>query len=217
MWNIVIGIIFIIGSLSGHLVLRGTNSSGALLVVGIGLVIWGVVSVAKNSNKSDEKQTRLTQLQKDPAFAEFARSTHNAWASGALDPINAQYKKEAGVPYEQFVTRSLSPGTMSVLMSQFPPGPGEHLVGIGESESAEPWFILTNLRLIQKDGVSSGFRALDLKDIQSYQFSGSWTKDLVFTLYSGETVRFTKVSLFPAEKYLDFARKLAGAGVLQTA
>lgn len=47
MWNIVIGGVFIVGGLSGQLALRGTQSSSALVVVGIGLVIWGVVQLAK--------------------------------------------------------------------------------------------------------------------------------------------------------------------------
>ena len=45
--NIIIGIVFIIGGLSGGLVLRGTGSGGALAVVGVGLVIWGIVKMAK--------------------------------------------------------------------------------------------------------------------------------------------------------------------------
>jgi hypothetical protein len=46
-WNIIIGIIFIIGGLSGRVVLLGTQSSGALTVVGVGLVIWGVVQMIR--------------------------------------------------------------------------------------------------------------------------------------------------------------------------
>lgn len=48
MWNIIIGIIFVIGGLTGNLALRGTESSGAIAAVGAGLVIWGIVQVAKS-------------------------------------------------------------------------------------------------------------------------------------------------------------------------
>jgi hypothetical protein len=41
MWNIFIGIVFIIGGLSGQMVIRGTNSSGGLAILGVGLVLWG--------------------------------------------------------------------------------------------------------------------------------------------------------------------------------
>jgi len=41
MLNILIGIVFIIGGLSGNLVFIGTNSGGLLAGVGFILVIWG--------------------------------------------------------------------------------------------------------------------------------------------------------------------------------
>ena len=44
--NIIIGIVFIIGGLSGQLVLIGTNSGELLAVVGVGLIIWGVIKMA---------------------------------------------------------------------------------------------------------------------------------------------------------------------------
>lgn len=47
MWNIIIGIIFIAGGLSGQLALRGTDSGGALAAVGGGLVIWGIVQMVR--------------------------------------------------------------------------------------------------------------------------------------------------------------------------
>ena len=39
--NIIFGLIFIVGGGSGQLALIGTNSSGALIVAGIGLLLWG--------------------------------------------------------------------------------------------------------------------------------------------------------------------------------
>jgi hypothetical protein len=45
-FNIVIGVVFIAGGLSGRLALIGTNSGPALAVVGAGLVIWGIVRIA---------------------------------------------------------------------------------------------------------------------------------------------------------------------------
>ena len=41
MWNIVIGIVMIIGGLTGKLALIGTGSSGALVVVGVLLAGYG--------------------------------------------------------------------------------------------------------------------------------------------------------------------------------
>jgi hypothetical protein len=50
MLNILIGIIFIIGGLSGGLVLIGTDSGIALAGVGVLLVIWGIYSMARKRN-----------------------------------------------------------------------------------------------------------------------------------------------------------------------
>lgn len=41
MWNILIGIFFILGGLSGNFVVRGTDSSEWLVVLGVGLALFG--------------------------------------------------------------------------------------------------------------------------------------------------------------------------------
>ena len=45
--NIVIGIIFIIGGLSGNLALRGTHSGGGIAAVGGFLVLLGIFRMAR--------------------------------------------------------------------------------------------------------------------------------------------------------------------------
>ena len=47
MGNILFGIVFIVGGLSGKLALIGTNSGEALAAIGAGLTIWGLVQVMK--------------------------------------------------------------------------------------------------------------------------------------------------------------------------
>jgi len=47
MWNIIIGIVFIIGGSTGNLALRGTESGPALAVLGGVLLIWGIVQVVR--------------------------------------------------------------------------------------------------------------------------------------------------------------------------
>ena len=47
MIKIIIGIIFIIGGLSGKLVLIGTNSGVALAGFGAVLVVWGIVRMVR--------------------------------------------------------------------------------------------------------------------------------------------------------------------------
>ena len=50
MIKIILGVVFIIGGLSGKLVLIGTNSGVALAVVGVGMVIWGIARIAASRN-----------------------------------------------------------------------------------------------------------------------------------------------------------------------
>lgn len=45
--NIIIGIIFIVGGLSGKLVLLGTHSGPALAVLGGGLIVLGLFRMAQ--------------------------------------------------------------------------------------------------------------------------------------------------------------------------
>jgi len=56
MWNIILGIVFIVGGLSGKLALIGTDSGPALAAVGAGLLIWGIV-----------QQVRARKTQPPPA------------------------------------------------------------------------------------------------------------------------------------------------------
>lgn len=46
MVKIIIGVVFIIGGLSGKLVLIGTNSGVALAVFGAVMIVWGILRLA---------------------------------------------------------------------------------------------------------------------------------------------------------------------------
>lgn len=58
MWNIIIGLVFLIGGLSGKLVIRWTESSSAAAVVGGALLVWGIIQVVRaRSQGPDESST----------------------------------------------------------------------------------------------------------------------------------------------------------------
>ncbi|MCL2071931.1 MAG: hypothetical protein FWH07_06845 [Oscillospiraceae bacterium] len=52
-FGLFVSIFMIIGGLSGELVLRGTDSSGALVVFGIGFLIWDIISIARHKNAEE--------------------------------------------------------------------------------------------------------------------------------------------------------------------
>ena len=53
--NIILGVVFIIGGLSGQLVLIGTNSGELLALVGVGLIVFGVIKMAKGGESTTER------------------------------------------------------------------------------------------------------------------------------------------------------------------
>jgi hypothetical protein len=56
MIKIIIGIVFIVGGLSGKMVLIGTNSGPALAGVGAVFVVWGIFNLARRSQRSGNNQ-----------------------------------------------------------------------------------------------------------------------------------------------------------------
>jgi hypothetical protein len=52
MVKIIIGVVMIIGGLSGRLVLIGTNSGVALAVLGGVLVVWGIVRLTRGARSN---------------------------------------------------------------------------------------------------------------------------------------------------------------------
>lgn len=52
MWNIIIGLVMIIGGATGKLSLRGTNSSGALVAIGVALLGWGIYQIVRSRNNT---------------------------------------------------------------------------------------------------------------------------------------------------------------------
>jgi hypothetical protein len=65
--KLVIGIVFIIGGLSGKMAMRGTNSPTALAALGAGLCIWGVFEIMGGAKergrkrRSEGRRTRRTR------------------------------------------------------------------------------------------------------------------------------------------------------------
>ncbi|MFT5326012.1 MAG: hypothetical protein ACI8P0_003886 [Planctomycetaceae bacterium] len=50
MWNIIIGLVFVVGGLSGQLALRGFDSPEGLAAFGGILIVWGIVQTVRAKN-----------------------------------------------------------------------------------------------------------------------------------------------------------------------
>lgn len=77
MYNIIIGVLFIIGGLSGKYALKGTDSTIGLAVVGAGLVVWGIYQLGdengtnarargKSKGRSASGTQRTTKAKANP-------------------------------------------------------------------------------------------------------------------------------------------------------
>lgn len=182
--------------------LRGTNSSAALVVLGIALLLWGIYQVVKRS--TDKKKALNNPVLQDPRVIEFYNNTLNSWQSGKLDYLNTTFRQNSKCDYDSFVAAlPPAPGSaLAVFFEQFPPLPGEYLVGVGNDSSGKAWFVLTNLRLMQKDGSANVFKVIYLNNIQEYLTAGKMTKELTFVMKNGERVIFEKVGRYPGEEYV---------------
>lgn len=54
MLNIIMGLVFVIGGLSGQLALRGFNSPELLAAIGAVMIVWGITQVRRNARRNAE-------------------------------------------------------------------------------------------------------------------------------------------------------------------
>ena len=57
MIKIIIGLVMVIGGLSGNLVLIGTSSGGALAVLGGVLIAWGIAKMVRQKQSGGNNKT----------------------------------------------------------------------------------------------------------------------------------------------------------------
>lgn len=59
MLNIIMGLVFLIGGLSGKLALRGVNSPELLAAIGAVLIVWGITQVRRKYRRdADTRPSR---------------------------------------------------------------------------------------------------------------------------------------------------------------
>jgi predicted phage tail protein len=68
MFNIIIGLVFVIGGLSGKLALRGFNSPELLAAIGAVMIVWGITQVVRRHRALAEYQERVAEQNPSPEF-----------------------------------------------------------------------------------------------------------------------------------------------------
>jgi hypothetical protein len=194
----VLGIVLLLLTLSGAADIGPWGFIASIACIGFGVAAMYKMRLAGKALKSE--------LLQDQRVVDCYNTTLAAWSSGQLDVLSEKFRKEGAMAYDKFVAkyRPIEGSALFVFFSQFPPRPGEFIIGIGNGTSStdSAWFVLTNLRLIQRDGRDRSFTELDLADIHSFEFKGKWTKQMTFNMISGKPIDFAKVDIYPSEKFL---------------
>jgi len=156
-------------------------------------------------SRQELSTTKADRLLVDDNIRRFYENTIHAWRDGKLSDIDPSYAKEAESTHEEFLEkyRPVENGALHIFFDQFPPRPDEYLVGVSG------WFVLTNLRLVQRDGLSATFKEIQLKHLDSYRIKGRLVKTLRFKMKSGETIIFRQVQMYPKESILNMIMKQA--------
>lgn len=102
---IVTGVLFLIGGLSGSLVLRGTGSSGALALIGVVLLVMGVVSLNKQDGHGGyaAEPSEYDRERDAEQWAEYQRSRAKQAAEAQAEQKvweQLQAEEEAARPWE---------------------------------------------------------------------------------------------------------------------
>jgi hypothetical protein len=166
-------------------------------------------------NTESHKPYKINEeLLKDTKVTEFYKQTYDAWNSGRMDGIAIRYREVTKAQNLENFIKDIAPTEGSVLeqfFTIFPPLKNEFLIGTSDknvSENLRGWFILTNLRLILRDGITLAFKEIKLCEITDFKISSDLSTPCVFNLDSGISIEISKVKFFPKKEYVQYAKHM---------
>ena len=164
--------------------------------------------IAAQGESAAKEQALKSPLVREERVARFYQTTLDAWSTGRLSKLNKGFENEGKMQVEELIKKypPYQGSALTVFLERFQPLPGEFLVGLGNLPNANDagWFVLTNFRLVQKNGRDNTFKEVVLAEIDDFEIKGTSTKSLTFEMKSGEKIGFEKVLKHPTEKFLDF-------------
>jgi hypothetical protein len=104
MRKILFGVFFVLGGMSGYLVLRGTHSSKALMVVGVIFIVWGLLQI--RSAEVAERRANVLGGEPRPPEPRMDRPEIEQWIARELgrlrrpDDLIATVCERAGMNWE---------------------------------------------------------------------------------------------------------------------
>jgi hypothetical protein len=159
--------------------------------------------------REKEKALQGQLIKEDPVRAFYQRS-YTAYLNGILDSLNVKFKAEAENESLEDLIKKFPPyqgGALAAFFETYPPLEDEFLIGIGDlkTEKTPGWFVLTNQRLIQRDGRDNRFKEVFLADIDSYEQKAGWSGSMEVRLKSGEEISFKKILMLVSKDYLNWS------------
>jgi len=140
------------------------------------------------------------EIEQDERVVNFYQTSLTAWSNGELASLHKGFKTDAdAMQLADFIKKHppYEGSSLRVFFKDFQPLEGEFLVGLGEN-----WFVLTNLRLIQRDGRNNEFKEVTLADVDTYEIKQKKTVTLVFKMKSGQEILFEETQGFPLHKFI---------------
>lgn len=146
----------------------------------------------------------------DSAVNDFWYVTWVAWRKGLMSKVMPTTRDAAAVPFDEF--RKGADAThpaMAAFLGLFAPQPLEFLVAFDAYSEDQPYFILTNQRLVVRSGDNPTYQVVPLSEVAEFSCGGLWEYTLEFTLKDGIKHEFCKVGTAPADDALEWAIKKA--------
>lgn len=179
-------------------------------------------SLGHGFNRQEVDRALRGDVMKQERTIRFYTESQTAHAAGALGAISVGYSTARSLTFEKFVRQQppVAGSALHTFLTRFGPLPQEVLVAVGNLPDRIPvgWFVLTTLRLVQRDGATQEFKEVLLDDVESYALPRSGgggqkpESDLAFTLKSGGRIEFRSVAAFPSEDYLKATLELRRRG-----
>jgi len=154
-----------------------------------------------------EKTDRKRAIPDDPAVEGFYRNTKQAWMNDKLKDLGPVFKIEGiSNSIKEFKTAYLprEGSALNAFFTRFNPRPDEYLISMsrGDDNVENAWFVLTNQRLVQKDGETNEYSEFHLGDIAGYEIDKP-KAELSLKTRSGETFVLKRVVGYPMKKHID--------------
>jgi hypothetical protein len=134
-----------------------------------------------------------------------------AWGEGKMSTFGKNYAREGKISYKRFVSlyKPAKYNALYVFFTQFPPREDEYLFGYGDLPYGKHrgWFVITDKRLVQRDGPDNTFREVLFSEVVDFEYKLEAEVPLIFKMKSGEKVQFENLKLLPLKEYLTEAIK----------